>query len=56
MRRDFDLIRRVLLVTGSDRGPNNELEHHLRLLKEAGFHPTAIYPAGRFDLIEARVR
>ena len=41
------------------RGPGGlertEREYR-RLLKEAGFHPTAIYPAGRFDLIEARVR
>jgi ubiquinone/menaquinone biosynthesis C-methylase UbiE len=31
-------------------------QEYSRLLHECGFHPTAVYPAGRFSVIEARVR
>jgi hypothetical protein len=40
------------------RGPGGrertENEYH-RLLTESGFHPTALHPAGRFNVIESRV-
>ncbi len=31
-------------------------QEYRRLLNEAGFHPTAVYPAGRFSVIEAHMR
>src|SRR6202171_924184 len=31
-------------------------QEYRRLLDDCGFHPTAVYPAGRFSVIEARVR